>query len=216
MRSQRAAWPGWISQQLTAASHHGSHETTLVILRMWGAVPPCCPQPMHIYFSRSLSKLLSPPTLQHQKPSLQHRNFGGQTIFKPCLFQKDSSSQYFPGLVIHSIENYLWVFSDFRDRTLVHDYLHSLNMAITHKSVCLANSSLPCLSPFSSKGWMYLIIKSEHIKQNGFRQNVTLPWVSLSQWTKRYKNVSCPNSGFHTTINGKSKWTMLCFQGDNW
>lgn len=68
---------------------------------------------MHKYFSRSLPKLLSLPPYNIRSQVSNTGTLGGQTILKSwhCLFQKDSCSQYFPGLGIHSIGNYLWAFS---------------------------------------------------------------------------------------------------------
>lgn len=106
----------------------------------------------------------SPLPLKYQKPGTH----GRQTILKPwhCPFQKDSL-WYFPGMVNRSIEN-CECFLHERHNTPVHSYLHSLNMTITHKTACLANSFLPHILAFSFTGWTYLIIKSRrNIKLNG-------------------------------------------------
>lgn len=117
-------------------------------------------------------------------------------------------------------ESFNWNWERFlheRHNTPGHSYLHSLNMTITHKTACLANSFLPHILAFLFTGWMDLIIKSwKNIKLNGFRQKVTSLWISLSRGTKRYKNILSLISGIHTTINGKNKWAILWFKEDNW
>lgn len=150
-KKERAALLHLLSQQFAPASTQGSHESHPRHSEGWVRWPISQSCPHHTLW-HAPPKASSPSSpLKYQKPGTQR-----QTILKPwhCSFQKDSL-WYFPGMVNHSIEN-CERFLHERHNTPEHSYLHSLNMTITHKTACLANSFLPHILAFSFTGWTYL------------------------------------------------------------
>lgn len=209
-KKQRAAPLHLLSQQFAPASTQGCHESHPSHSEGCGgqSLPPAPTTPP---YDMPLSR--PHPQLHHLSPwntrSQEHKPYSSHALSLPerqfVVFSRHGESFNWKLCFLHE-----------RHNTLVHSYLHSLNMTITHKTACLANCFLHILA-FSFTGWTYLIIKSrKNIKLNGFRQKATSLWISLSRGTERYKNILSPISGIHTAINEKNKWTILWFKEDSW